>query len=76
MTDNIIKLPDTDGNSNIYYRYFCLSCHYFIFGEDVGANYCPHCGMKLSWASDKAKDYHKMNFDYSIEYYERLKNGK
>ena len=74
MENNLIKLPDIDGNMRYYY--FCPSCYYWIGGEDIGVNYCPHCGMKLSWASDKAKDYHKMNFDYSVEYYERLKNGK
>lgn len=72
MENNLIRLLDND--AHLYN--FCPSCHYWIAGEDCGVNYCPHCGTKLSWASDKAKDYHKMNFDYSIEYYERLKNGK
>ena len=74
MENNLIKLPDIDGNMRYYY--FCPLCYYWIGGEDIGVNYCPHCGTKLSWVSDKAKDYHKMNFDYSVEYYERLKNGK
>lgn len=74
MENNLIKLPDIDGNMRYYY--FCPSCYYWIGGEDVGANYCPHCGMQLFWKSKKANDYHKMNFDYSIEYYKRLKNGK
>ena len=74
MQSNLIRLPDIDGNMRFYN--FCPLCHYWIAGEDCGAEYCPHCGTKLFWASDKAKDYHKMNFDYSVEYYERLKNGK
>lgn len=74
MESNLIKLPDIDGNMRYYY--FCPSCYYWIGGEDVGANYCPHCGTQLFWKSKKANDYHKMNFDYSIEYYKRLKNGK
>lgn len=74
MESNLIKLPDIDGNMRYYY--FCPSCYYWIGGEDVGANYCPHCGTQLFWKSKKANDYHKMNFDYSVEYYKRLKNGK
>ena len=74
MNSNLIKLPDIDGNMKHYY--FCPSCYYWIGGEDIGANYCPHCGTQLIWKSEKATNYHKMNFDYSIEYYERLKNGK
>ena len=67
---NLIKLSNIDGN--MHYHYFCPSCHYLIFGEDAGANYCPHCGTQLFWELEKAKNYHQMNFDYSIEYYERL----
>ena len=74
MTGNTIRLPDIDGNMHHYH--FCPSCYYLLFGEDIGANYCPHCGTQLFCESKKATDYHKINFDYSIEYYERLKNGK
>lgn len=72
MQNNLIRLLDNDA----HFHNFCPFCHYWIAGEDYGAEYCPHCGEQLLWSSDKAKDYHKMNFDYSIEYYERLKNGK
>ena len=74
MENNLIKLPDIDGN--ITYHYFCPSCYYLMFDEDIGANYCPHCGTQLFWESKKTSDYHKMYFDYSIEYYKRLKNDK
>ncbi len=74
MESNLIKLPDID--ENMRYHYFCPSCYYLIFGEDVGVKYCPHCGTQLFWESKKANDFHEMNFDYSIEYYKRLKNGK
>lgn len=42
MTDNTIRLSGTDEDRHHYH--FCPSCYYLIFGEDVGANYCPHCG--------------------------------
>lgn len=74
MADNTIRLSGVDEDRHHYH--FCPSCYYLIFGEDVGANYCPHCGTQLFWESEKVKKYHQINFDYSIELYERLKNGK
>ena len=33
MQSNIIKLPDIE---NMHYHHFCSSCHYELFGIDIG----------------------------------------
>ncbi len=73
MQNNIIKLP---GIENMHYHHFCSSCHYELFGEDVGVKYCPHCGQKLSWKSKKANNFHKLNFEFSQERYNEMLERK
>ena len=70
MQNNIIKLPDTE---NMHYHHFCSLCHYELFGEDVGVKYCPHCGQTLSWKSKKANNFHKLNFEFSQNRYNKMR---
>lgn len=70
--DNIIKLKDED---SMHTHAFCPSCHYWLFGEDVGVNYCPHCGIKLFWNSKKISKVHESWYEMSIERYSQLKNS-
>lgn len=73
MQNKIIKLPDEDRRWRN--QPFCPSCYYWLFGQDVGSIYCPHCGIKLSWDSEKANKYHEMSYDISIERYNQLKKA-
>ena len=67
MQSNIIKLPDHDGN--MHYQRFCPNCFYWLFGEDIGSKYCPHCGVSLIWDSEKANLFHQTNYELSLEEY-------
>ena len=70
MQSNIIKLPDIE---NMHYHHFCSLCHYELFGENVGVKYCPHCGQTLSWKSKKANNFHKLNFEFSQNRYNKMR---
>jgi hypothetical protein len=72
ILDNIIKLKDEDC---MHTHTFCSSCHYWLFGEDRGVNYCPHCGIKLFWNSEKMSKVHENWYEISIERYNQLKNN-
>ena len=55
MRNNVIKLPD---NENMHHHHFCPKCHYWLFGENRGDPYCPHCGIKLFWNSKNLDEFH------------------
>jgi hypothetical protein len=65
----VIKLREKDRHIT---QAFCPVCHYWLFGEDVGSKYCPHCGIKLSWDKEKLDKYHEMLYNASIQMYEEL----
>ena len=69
MQSNLIKLPDEE---NMHYHYFCPQCHYWLFGEDIGSQYCPHCGIELFWNSEKLQDFHSTNYEFGLKRYEAL----
>ena len=56
MPNKILKLPDDDGN--MHYHRLCPNCHYYFFSENIGAKYCPHCGLELFWDSEIANKRH------------------
>ena len=69
MQSNLIKLPDEE---NMHHHFFCPQCHYWLFGEDVGSKYCPHCGTALFWNSEKVNNFHTENYDFAIKRYNAL----
>ena len=71
MQSNIIKLPDHDGSMR--YQRFCPNCSYWLFGEDIGSKYCPHCGVSLIWNSEKADLFHQTNYKLSLKKYSSCK---
>jgi len=73
MRNNVIKLPD---NENMNHHHFCPKCHYWLFGENRGDQYCPHCGIKLFWNSKNLEEFHSQMYDYSISRYKQLVEHK
>ena len=69
MPNNIIKLPDEE---NMHTHAFCPQCYYWLFGENKGSKYCPHCGIELFWDSEKAENYHLENYKFGIQRYNSL----
>lgn len=66
---NLIKLPDQDRMS---YHYFCKNCHFwFAYFNTMKSNYCPNCGLKLSF--DFPLTTIKEWMDYSQQRYNELK---
>ena len=73
MPNNIVKLPDNDGNMR--FNSFCPSCHYWFFAEHYGDKYCPHCGVLINWNSEKANLYHEISYEFSLEKYKACKEA-
>lgn len=67
----VIELQDED---SMHHQHFCPKCHYWLFGENIGINYCPHCGTELVWDWDveKIERLYRQRYEMSIKRYEEL----